>query len=155
MDTDVLQWSAHEHDSATKTPDWYWVLGIITVSAAIASLFFGQYLVSLMIVVAGVTLGLLGNSETQHFDFKLSDRGVEVDSQLFPYENLLTFEVIERDTRANLLVLSTETILTPHLCIPISDDIDPEDVRKFMSERVTESSNGVPFVHTITEALGL
>ena len=41
-----------EYDHNPKSADWYWVLGIIAVAGAVASILFSNYLLAALIVIA-------------------------------------------------------------------------------------------------------
>lgn len=155
MTTETITWATHEHPPTEKSADWYWVLGIAIVSIAIASLFFAQYILALTVLVGGGTLALLGKSDTPHRDFTLTERGIEIDALLFPYANLISFDVVERRGASNLLIVDTETILTPHLFIPLTEEVQPDAVRNFLRQYIPEVPKGIPLAHQVTEWFGL
>ena len=52
-----LNWSALEYEEKTRSPDWFWALGIIVVTSSIAAIIFGNYFFATLLVLSGLLLG--------------------------------------------------------------------------------------------------
>ncbi len=148
-----LRWSAYEHDHIERGSDWYWALGVIAASTALASVLFGNLFFAILILVAAVALGLVAGAEPDLVEFEVSDDGIRVGDTLHAFEEILGFWVEERRERPILLVDTTK-ILSPNLIIPI-EEADPRQVRAFLKERVEERRMKEPFAHHVLEFFGL
>ena len=117
-----ISWSAKEYAPREKSADWYWVLGILSVSAAAASFLLGNPLFSVVLLLAGFTIGLASRMEPPTHTFTLTDEGLVIDEKLLPYEALVSFtalEYLDADL-APVLILKTRRILSPTLAVPLS-----------------------------------
>ena len=84
----AVTWEAPEHHHVEKNGDWFWILGIMTIVGAVASFFFGNFLFSILILLAGTTVGLIVNQAPKIIPFAVSTRGLRVGNTLYPYSTL-------------------------------------------------------------------
>jgi hypothetical protein len=147
-----LRWSAYEHEHIERTSDWFWALGIIAVSAALTSILFGNVLFALLIVVAATVLSLIAQKKPELHEFELSDRGIRISGTLHSYTEIISFWV-ETEGKEPLLLVDTTKFMAPNLIIPLGD-MEPEDVRAFLLERVDEVPMREPLSHKILEFFG-
>ena len=138
--SDTLQWTAseHTHKSGTRSRDWYWALGLLTVSIAIAAILLGNSLFALLIVVAAVALGLSADQQPTEHTYTINTRGVSVDKILYPYKSLEAFWIDETRPKENVLILDIQKPLTPHLIIRIPDSIDINDLQDYLLDYLPE-----------------
>jgi hypothetical protein len=155
MDEAPLTWEALEHAHVPKENDWYWSLGIITVALACVIFFFGNILFGVLILIAGVTFGILAKKGSPLVTFTIEAAGIRVNNAVYSYDIFKHFAIVEREFDPPLIVCDTNVFLTPHLYIPLTDDIDVERVREKLAAHIPEVERGVPFVHRLTEAIGL
>lgn len=153
MPSAPLHWSAYEHDHIERGRDWYWALGIITASAALVSVLFGNIFFAILIITAALALGLVAGIEPDLVEFEVSDDGIRINDTLHTFEEILGFWVEERHERPILLVDTTK-VLSPNLIIPI-EEVDPRQVREFLRERTEERRMKEPFAHHVLEFFGL
>lgn len=86
-----VEWKAREFEFAPKTPTWYWTIGILSVGSAIAAFIVGNILFGIILILAGLTVSLLGSRRPALHHFRITNRGIHVGEQLFKYENILRF----------------------------------------------------------------
>src|SRR3989338_1749878 len=149
-----LRWSAYEHEHVERERDWFWALGIIAVCIALISFLFGDVLFSVLIIVAGLTLGIVAKTPPPLVEFELSDRGIKVGDTMHRYEEIISFWVEDHDVDPPLLLVDTTKWMSPNIVIPIRN-IDPARVRTYLSERTDEVPMKEPFAHKILEFFGL
>src|SRR3989338_9304849 len=133
----VLRWSAYEHDHIERGSDWYWALGIATVSVAITSILLSDVLFAVLIVLAASTIALLARTPPELARFELSDRGIRVNDTLHRYDEIISFWVEDEHDDRPLLLVDTTKFLSPNLIIPI-EHIDPSLVRAYLKKRSEE-----------------
>lgn len=151
-DPTPVQWSAYEYPYERKGGDWYWALGIVVVSFAIAAYLFGNMLFGILILVAGFTVALYGAKPPELLHCEVNKRGVKVNNRVYPYGELRSFWVDE-ETLPPKLILRSEKVLMPHIIIPLGD-ANGEDIREFLSEKLSEEEMQEPLSHKIAELLG-
>ena len=149
-----IRWRAYEHEHVERTSDWYWALGIFAACSALISILFGNFFFGLLILVAAATLAISSKSPPPLVEFELSDRGIRVDDTMHRYEEIIAFWVEDHDAHPPILLVDTVKWLSPNLVIPLPD-IDPGQVRAYLSERAKETPMKEPMWHKILEAFGL
>lgn len=149
-----VRWSAYEHEHVERGSDWYWALGIASVSLAITSILFGNVLFAILIVIAAITLGIISRHPPPLVEFELSDRGILIGHTMHRYEEIISFWVDDERPEGPILLIDTTKFMSPNLIIPI-EDVEPEVVRDFLRERVNEVRMKEPVFHKILEFFGV
>ena len=47
-----INWKTIEHNHQEKSSDWYWILGIIAIATAVLSIYFGNILFAIVILLS-------------------------------------------------------------------------------------------------------
>ncbi len=132
----LLGWQAKEHEHLGQDIDWVWTIGIIGVAATTASLIIKNYLFALLIIFITIAVIIKGIKKPKIIDAKLTNIGIVLENELFPYENIKSF-YIKNDPDRSLLVIRTSALLSPVIQVPL-EDIDPDDIREILAEYLPE-----------------
>lgn len=151
MDT-LITWRAREHQHIEREGDWYWALGIISVSCALTSILFGNFLFALLVVVAAVTFGIVASRPPVVVSCALSEKGLVVDDNFYPYEEMHAFWIEEGDPP--LLLIDTPRFMTPDLVVPL-EGVDSNVVHAIFLEYVLEKPLRESPLYIIFETIGL
>ena len=151
MNPTTLSWEGHEHLHIERTRDWYWALGIVSVSSALTSLLFGNVLFGVLILVAGITLGLMAHHPPRTVVFRFVEKGLMIENELYPFSDMKAFWITE-DEHPTLLI-DTPRFLTPDVVIPLPEDA-VEEVRAELRAHVEERELEEPLPYKIMEMLG-
>ena len=151
-----FEWEADGYVFEEKSGDWYWALGIIAVAAAVASILFGNVILALLIIVASGTLALTNMKRPQLHHFRITDEGVMIDENLYEYDRIISFSVLEYidPERSPALSIRTHYLLAPHLLIPIVGH-DPVDIYEFFANHIEEGRHDESLVDRIIDFLRL
>jgi hypothetical protein len=151
-----FEWDAEGYLFEEKGADWYWALGIIAIAGAVASVLFGNVILALLILVAAGVLALSTLKRPRVHRFRITDEGVMVDENLYEYESIVSFSVLEYlDPKVPpALSLRTHKLLAPHLLIPIVGP-DPLEVYEFFAEHVEEGRHDASVVDRVIDLLRL
>jgi hypothetical protein len=57
-----LAWSAFEYEEKNHSNDWFWALGVIVVTATIASIMYNNYFFAAFLILSGTLLGFFGTA---------------------------------------------------------------------------------------------
>jgi hypothetical protein len=152
-----ITWKAYEYITEPKTADWYWALGVISLALAGASLIFGNYIFSLLVIVIAVALAIHAHHhEPRLITVTLSERGVRLDHMFYPYKTLESFDIETHETEvgtfAKIFIKSRKTLM-PLIVIPLTE-AHPEDVRDYLSIFLEEGEHMESFGHRVLEWLG-
>ena len=149
----TLRWTTHEHEHIERTSDWYWALGIVTISVVIISVLLHDVLFGIIMIIAAYIITLLAKTPPHPVSFEISDRGIRIDRILHRYNEIVTFWVEDEVGDRPLLLVDTTKWSSPNLIIPIAH-IEPALVRAYLQERCTEKHMREPWAHQVLEFLG-
>ncbi|MEI6042155.1 MAG: hypothetical protein WCQ00_01135 [bacterium] len=150
-----IAWEAYEHEHREKSKDWYWSLGILIVTASFLSIIFGNYLFGVLLLVIGVSMGIVGSRHPKYILFELNKMGIRIGNKLFPYATLESFWVQdnnEHDKTSHLLIKSRKSMV-PLIVIPLNG-VETEDVRDFLLYNLLEKEMEESLSQLILESLG-
>lgn len=148
-----IAWIVHTHEHKDRTADWYWTLGLAAVVGIVASIFFGNYLLALIIALAAVSIGMLVARGPRTHWVRVDSRGVSMDGTLYPYRSIQSFWV-EQDAGPRLFITTTG-FLRPQLVIPLEDDTRASNVRTYLKKFSTEEEQTAHIGEHIAEVFGL
>ena len=152
-DVRSVYWEAPEHTHIEKTPDWFWLLGIIAVTAAIVSIIFNNVLFAMVIVLGAVTMGLVGSKRPRIIPYEVSNRGIRIDNTLYPYATLESFYLDEEALVDLQLILKSKKLFVPLLIIPVPEE-HADLIDSMLAERLPEEHLEEPFSNRLLEFLG-
>jgi hypothetical protein len=121
----TISWTAPEYDHHEHTTDWYWAVGIVSVSFAIALIIVGNILLSIILLLGIGTLLSYAKHPPRSIEYQLSKKGVRAGTTLYPWDTLDSFWVLEghsnekHDFMPKLLITSKKTFM-PHIVIPLT-----------------------------------
>ena len=147
-----ITWQAHEYVYREKSTDWYWAVGIITVSMAITAILFNNVLFAVFILLAFFTLMLYSKRRPELLDVKIDERGIQEGNLRYHYSSIESFWVEDRYGETKLIMKSKKKAM-PYITIPIFD-VDPNEVRNHIKKHVREEEHAEPLAKQIMEYLG-
>jgi len=148
-----VAWEAPEHHHTEKGSDWYWALGIITISGAVTMIIFGNVLFGTVILLAGLVTALVSSKQPRIVTYVVSPRGVRIGNELHPYSTLKCFYLDEEHHRNVQLLLQSQRLFVPLLIIPVPDDA-VEDIEYILEERLPEEHLEESLGQRVLEFLG-
>ena len=138
----LFRWQGREYAFEERGPDWYWALGIVSAAAAVTCILFANYLLALVILVGAATVGLQAAKHRRTHTFTIFEEGLAIDDNLYLFEDMRDFGILEYLDPAQPPALSIKTnhILSPHLLVPIHD-YDPIDIYEYISQHLPEGNH--------------
>ncbi|MDA8611390.1 hypothetical protein N9L18_00810 [Candidatus Pacebacteria bacterium] len=150
----IIEWQAMEHHHEVRSNDWFWIVGVIAIAGAILAAYFENILLAILIVIAGFTSLLHGHSKPKVITFKISRRGVQAGTTLYPFSSLESFWV-EDEMREDKIILKSQKFMMPYIVIPYdSTKTDPEEIRDYLLEYINEEEMAEPVLQQVLENLG-
>ncbi len=135
----IYEWSGEEYSFENRGSDWYWALGIISTAAILASILFSNILLALVIFAGAGAVALQAAKNSHTHRFAIYGNGIAIDDNLYLFENMQDFAVLEYldETLPPALSLKTNHFLSPHLLIPITEH-DPEEIYYYIEQHLPE-----------------
>ncbi len=152
----LFEWHAREYAAEEKSADWYWALGIVAIALVIVCILFNEILLGIVVLAAAVALALQAAKRPRIHRFAIVDTGILVDNNLYQYDNMLHFSVLEYadETIPPALSIKTKHLLAPHLLIPIIDH-DPVDIYEYISLHLPEGKHDESIIDRVIELIQL
>jgi hypothetical protein len=153
----LLTWRVREREVGKKNADWFWALGILALSAAVAAFILRNVLFGILILLGSFLLALYVVKKPRTITYALTRRGVVIDDELFPYQTLASYWIhIDPHSPENepMLLIKEKAFFAPLIIIPIAEDISPEDISEILGELLELEEISPPMAHRILELFG-
>ena len=144
-----ISWSAPEYEEKERSADWFWALGIIVITSSLTAIIYGNYFFAILLLLSGSLLYFFGKKSPEWMEYELTEKGLKIKSELYPYENIKSFYVQVDHTPT--LFIKTERFFMPIISIPIeyetADEIHniltlknvlEEEMKKHPSEKIMD-----------------
>lgn len=149
----TLSWKAPEHPVKDRDANWFVTVGVIAFSIALSAIIYGNILFAIFIVIAIFTLILFVIKKPRIITFTLTPKALLVDEEKYFYSSLESFWILYKNEGATKLIIQSKKLLVPHLTILI-EEIDPEDVQKYLLQHLPEEEVYEPLTQQIMDYLG-
>ena len=146
----AILFEAYEHNYPPKKSDWFWILGILTLSVAVASILLGNALFGILIFIAGMVTAMLATYQPRVVSYAITQRGIRIDNTLYPYTTLSRFCIDEDASFGPELLVQSEKLFMPLLIIPLPPDAQ-DAIEEIIAQRIPEGHLEKPFAHHILE----
>ncbi len=142
-----ISWETIEYLHKEKTADWYWIVGIVTISIALISIILNNVIFAILIIVSSFTLSLFASKKPGLIIVDMSNVGVMVGKNSYLYKDLESFWIETRDSYPRIL-LKSKKVFMPFIMILI-EDIEPEQIREFLSKHLPEEEHTEPLLEKL------
>ncbi len=128
-----LEWQSPEHRFDRKSADWYWILGILCAGSSFLAFYFDNYPFGVFIIIAGITVGFLSYKETRVSNIQVTKKGIIFGNKLYPWSSYSMFWIEEEHMHGTHILMHPVSQILPLINIPVSEEIDPENLREVLS----------------------
>ena len=149
----AILWEAYEHKHSPKKSEWFWILGIMTLSVSVASIVLGNPLFGILTFIGGLVVAILATRDPKIITYAVTQRGLRIDDKLYPYTTLDSFCIDEEAISGPQLLVQSTKMFMPLLVIPLPEDT-MEEIEDIISERLPEVHIEEPFAHKLLEFFG-
>jgi hypothetical protein len=150
----AISWTVGGEAPYQRTNDWYWGLGLFAVVGAGASVFFGNMLLAVILLVGATSIAVLTVRGPREHKVSVDGRGITVDGTRYPYTAVYSFWV-EQDIDPPHLFLSMHGVLAPHFSFPLTDREQSNQIRALLQRFVPEEEQGPRIGDRLAEIFGL
>lgn len=149
-----ISWQAPTHEYAERSTDWYWALGVLALAAAVLAIFLGNILLAVIIGLSSFIVGFLAMKEPRMCDIEVNDKGIRIDTNLYPYRSLKSFAIDDESRERAQLIVMTTSLLNPELVLPFSDHVNPDQVRDSLLQKLPEGEHVESALSRIADIFG-
>ena len=147
-----ISWSAPEHLHQEKDNDWYWAVGIITITIVALAFIFSNVIFGILIIVGVFSLLVHSAKKPKIVHCEINDRGIVIDNILYPFLTLESFWIDAHNTSPKILLKSSKTFM-PYITIHIKE-VNREKVREILLKYIAETEHYEPLSQKIMERFG-
>ncbi len=148
-----LEWQAVEYEHRPKNVDWFWILGAVCVLGSLLSMYFGNFLFGVVILIGGLAVGLHANIPPTLHDYSIQEEGLVKDLTLYPFTNIKNFW-ITKDALGNVLLLEISRVVFPIVTIPLGT-ADKDWVKQILRAKgVKETELEIPLAERLMDIFG-
>ena len=133
----IYSWTVDEYERHERGPIWYAVSFIVGVSLVLYAMITQDFLFAIIIIMAGVIIGLSTLREPRRVLFQVTTRGVGLGGEFTPYKDLRSFWILYEPPQIKNLYVDFRNPITPHMKVPLEDQ-DPLAVRAALMEFLKE-----------------
>jgi hypothetical protein len=151
MNIPPLEWKTLEHSHTEKTTDWYWALGIISLSVAVISIIVHNPLFAAFIIIASITLGIFASQKPNEIEVRIEPKGVTIGRFHFAFRDLKSFWIEHEHTPT--LLLRPKKNLSP-LQVVFINDVSSDQVREYLLAFLKEEEVHEPIGQKVLEYFG-
>jgi hypothetical protein len=155
MQQDPLIWEALEYEHTERSSDWYWAVGIISVSVAIISIMLGNIIFAIVVMVSAFALIVSARRHPKLVTYQLTSTGIHIDEERFPYGKLRCFWVDDNSATDEIskIYFKSRDITTPLISLPL-EDITPQEARGFLLHQLLEEEIHPPLLEQLLKHVG-
>ncbi len=148
----LISWNSFEHVHIEKNNDWYWAVGIITITAAALAFILNNIIFGIFILVGAFALVVHSSKKPDTVYCEINDRGIVINGVLYPFLTLDSFW-IDAHRSPSKIIIKSHKLFVPFIIVYI-DEVDPEKVRDILLNYIAEQEHTEPISHYILERLG-
>ena len=148
-----ITWEAPEHHHVEKSPEWFAVVGILTLAATAGAFMVGNLLFAVLLLLMGLVASLATLRTPEIIPYAVTARGVRVDDRLYPYTTLESYYIEEDDPKGPQLLIKGERLIMPLIVIPLPEE-EVDEVEDLISQKLPEEHLEESFFAKLMEFLG-
>jgi len=142
-----LEWIAPEFIKYKREKNWFILPGLVALALTVIAIILKNFLFTVGIIIAAFIVYLYAVKEPRKIKFSISGKGIQIDNQIFPFENLKSFWIFYNPPEIKELSIRSKKMLTPYIKIPLGDQ-NPAEVRKILLRFIPERKHQESAVDT-------
>lgn len=143
----ILQWQALEFEHHEKGLGWYFTFAIIAAMIIAYYFYTRDYFGALFWIFIAAAIFLYARRRPQEVAITLSGKGITVGEEFFPYTQIKSFWIVDKHY-VRAVHIETTAYLNKVIVILIRDEIDPENVRRYLAKYIPQGTHDQ---ETVTE----
>lgn len=150
----LIKWQGKDFEHEGKKADWFLILGMLSITGIVISVMVKNFSFALVIAIAGFALFVFSLKKPKEITYELNERGLLIDTVLYPYSSLESFWVDEESHEYPQLLIIAREGLAPQLNVSLKN-VDPDSVRSFLLNHLEEEFQREALAQRIMRYLGL
>lgn len=148
-----ISWKALETNTRAKSNDWYFLLWTIALAGAAIATMLDNILFGILLVVAAFIITIYAAQKPNVIQFTVFRKGIRAGNLFLPFTSLSMFAVAE-DQEPTYLLLQSKKTLSPLFSFPVSEEVNIEELKEYLSLFLEEGELDVPVYQQIMDRMG-
>jgi hypothetical protein len=142
-----------EFEKKERSQTWYIAAFLIAFAFVSVSWYTGNHLFIVFLLLASAALVLLNMRTPRILDARIDDEGITIDTYTIPYENIISFSIVDRNEETDYLFIQTTGPLSriPHRLIAPKD----ERIHTRLRTSLEETEHTESLIETLARLLKL
>ncbi|MEK7580224.1 MAG: hypothetical protein AAB465_01230 [Patescibacteria group bacterium] len=133
----LASWSFPEYRKLPRTRLWYISMIVVLLAMIIYSLFVGN-LLFLLIIILGVAIFILNTRQApRNLECVIAEDGINVGSSYYAWKDIKSFRLVYRPPQVKLLYLDLKNVLLTDFSVPIENE-NPLKIREILKNYLLE-----------------
>lgn len=142
-----LEWVAPEFVKYKREKSWFILPGLVALALIIIAIILKNFLFTVGIIIAAFIVYFYAVKEPRKIKFSISGKGIQVDNQIFPFENLKSFWIFYNPPEIKELSVRSKKMFIPYIKLPLGDQ-NPAEIRKLLLRFIPERKHQESMVDT-------
>ena len=134
---DELEWQTEEPNFTPKTTEWFWALGILALALIVFSILLKNYLLIIIIALAGFIIYSNKNKKSELINIRLNNNGLYIENKFYPYDGFESFWIFPTHPERKFALRHNKHLM-PLLTVSFHDDDEPQ-IRKILEKHLPEN----------------
>ncbi len=147
-----IEWTASEFIKYKRDKSWFILPGLVALALAVIAIILKNFLFTVGIIIAAFVIYLYAVKEPRKIKFSISGKGIQIDKQIFPFEDLKSFWIFYNPPEIKELSVRSKKMFIPYIKLPLGDQ-NPAEVRKLLLRFIPERKHQESAVDTWTRRL--
>ncbi len=148
-----ISWQAPEHKNKERTTDWYWAVGIISLSVAVIAIILGDGFFAILVLLGILMLVSFTMKPPRILTISIDQRGLIIEKEMYPYATLESFWVDIKNEENPKIIFKSKKAIMPLIIVPL-EDYHHLEARDFLLQFLEEKEMEEPLANKIIEKLG-
>ncbi len=148
-----IQWKTFEHEQKKRGVEWFYAVGIITTALTITAIIYKNILFAIFLIIGIFTLLLHSLHKPKLIQFEINEKGIIIGNLFYPYDSISSFYIFEGNDK-KYFILELKKSIIPHIKIPITDNVDKNNIKRFLIKHIPEKEYQESVSEIIMDRLG-
>ncbi len=150
----LLEWEASEYTEHRRSIDWYWWVGLFAVILLGVAIWQRSFLFGVLVFIGWFTLVLFAVRPPRIIKFYITERGVMIENNLYPWQNLKSFWIFYNPPLKKEISLESKKTFMLHVKMPLGDQ-NPQKARELLAKFLPEIEQEESLIENISSLLKL
>lgn len=132
----TVSWTEKEYDHKERHIDWYWTLGLISLIGMGLTIWKGNYLFALFILVSTACIILFYSRHPMDIEFIIQTSGFTIGKEFYKWQDIKSFN-IDKSGKYPKLILEINKYFLPISTIPANNEVI-EDIRTELTKIIPQ-----------------